>query len=177
MPTDAGNIGSASTARFNSIPDGVEIRMHNPRPWNTMPPPSNATGHVEARFIDDAGVEQTVRIRLFHYTEGRSVWGHCIETHQNHDRQVTVHPDYNGWRYVGPTIPSADMSAIVVWKWHDAPGELRAVSEHGGDEDWVALLPDEDTPSWMDSGGSFAICHLQIAPLGDGRFVAIGAHA
>lgn len=151
--------------------------MSNPRPWNPMPPPPHATGCVEARFVDDAGVEQTALVSLFHYFDGRSKWGHCTETYRTHGRQTTVHPDYTGWRYVGPAVPSPDLSAIVIWKWWDAPGELRALSEHGGDEDWVALLPDEDTPSWMESGGPFAVCRLQVEPLGDGRFVAIGAHA
>lgn len=142
-----------------------------------MPPPSHATGVVEARFVDEAGVEQAVRVSLFHYTDGRSLWGHCTETYRTHGRQTTVHPEYYGWRYVGPTIPTVDPAAIVVWPWWDAPGELRALSDHGGDEDWVALLPNEQVPSWMDSGTPFGCCRVQVEPLGDGRFVAIGAHA
>jgi len=30
---------------------------------------------------------------------------------------------------------------IRVWAWKDAPEELKALSQHGGDEDWLALLP------------------------------------
>lgn len=30
---------------------------------------------------------------------------------------------------------------ILVWDWEDAPPELKELSPHGGDEDWVALVP------------------------------------
>ena len=32
-------------------------------------------------------------------------------------------------------------SAIVVWRYADAPESLRALSPHGGDEDWLAVVP------------------------------------
>ncbi len=34
-----------------------------------------------------------------------------------------------------------DAPAITVWNWHDAPDDLRALSEHNGGESWVALVP------------------------------------
>lgn len=30
---------------------------------------------------------------------------------------------------------------VMLWDWDDAPPELKALSPHGGDEDWVALVP------------------------------------
>lgn len=30
---------------------------------------------------------------------------------------------------------------IRVWRFDDAPEELRDLSHHGGDEDWLALIP------------------------------------
>lgn len=30
---------------------------------------------------------------------------------------------------------------IKVWEWSDAPEEFRALSTHGGDEDWVVFVP------------------------------------
>ncbi len=34
---------------------------------------------------------------------------------------------------------SNNKSAILVWAWSDAPEEFRALSTHGGDEDWVIV--------------------------------------
>lgn len=39
------------------------------------------------------------------------------------------------------TTSILDAQAITVWNWHDAPEDLRALSEHGGGETWVALVP------------------------------------
>ena len=30
---------------------------------------------------------------------------------------------------------------ITIWRYQDAPPELRALSTHGGDEDWLAVVP------------------------------------
>lgn len=49
---------------------------------------------------------------------------------------------------VAPTTSSsADGAslAITVWAWDDAPEDLRALSPHGGDEDWIVVLP----PGWL----------------------------
>lgn len=32
-------------------------------------------------------------------------------------------------------------NAITVWRFGDAPADLQALSTHGGDEDWIALVP------------------------------------
>ena len=70
--------------------------------------------------------------------------------------------------------------AIKVWRWEDAPRKYRRLSEHGGDEDWVALLPagasDWYIP-WLEDGTSFGCCDVSRHPLPDGREVRIGAHA
>lgn len=71
---------------------------------------------------------------------------------------------------------------IKVWRWEDAPEELRALSTHGGDEDWVALLPpnyagEGEWIGWLESGTSFGCCDVSSHPLPDGSVVKIGAHA
>ena len=70
--------------------------------------------------------------------------------------------------------------AIQVWRFFDAPEQCQALSQHGGDEDWVALIPaallDEWMP-WMESGSAFGCCDVSIHELPDGRQVRIGAHA
>lgn len=43
--------------------------------------------------------------------------------------------------------------AILVWRFEDAPEVYRAMSTNGGDEDWIAFVPDalrEAWVSWMD---------------------------
>ena len=43
--------------------------------------------------------------------------------------------------------------AILIWHFEDAPKKLQELSEHGGDEDWVALIPKsfkENIPMFLD---------------------------
>jgi hypothetical protein len=69
---------------------------------------------------------------------------------------------------------------ILIWRFHDAPEEYRNLSEHGGDEDWIAVLPAAMAGAWipwLESGSSFGCCDVSEHPLPDGRKVLIGAHA
>jgi len=50
---------------------------------------------------------------------------------------------------------------IKVWKWESAPEELKALSHHGGDEDWVALVPSV----WANQYISWLGSHKLTAPL------------
>ena len=68
---------------------------------------------------------------------------------------------------------------ITVWRWEDAPEEFKALSTHGGDEDWVAFVPSflKDTYiGWMDEGSSFGCCSVSEHEVKNG-VVRIGAHA
>ncbi len=66
------------------------------------------------------------------------------------------------------------MDPILVWRYHEAPKEYRDLSEHEGDDDWLAVVPAGlDVPIWMDLGHY----DLQRTVLPDGRTVCIGAHA
>lgn len=70
--------------------------------------------------------------------------------------------------------------AIQVWKFHEAPEHLQKLSEHGGDEDWLALIPPhlkDDYLGWMDTGTQFGCCHVSEHRLEDGSVVRIGAHS
>lgn len=40
---------------------------------------------------------------------------------------------------------------MQVWDWNKAPDTLRALSPHGGDEDWIAEVPD-----YMENGAALA---------------------
>lgn len=68
---------------------------------------------------------------------------------------------------------------IMVWKFHDAPKELQSLSNHGGDEDWLALVPPYLAGAWIPwiDGGSFGVCDVSEHELPDGSVVFIGAHA
>ncbi len=68
---------------------------------------------------------------------------------------------------------------IKVWRWRDAPEDYRALSRHGGDEDWVALIPKGylgGPPEWAESGTPFGHCDVSQHFTNDGM-VLIGAHA
>lgn len=71
-------------------------------------------------------------------------------------------------------------SMIQVWRYWDAPEALRALSDHGGDEDWIVVVPAtlDDLVRWsrwiaqIDTGGE-----PQRVERSNGTVVYIGAHA
>lgn len=68
---------------------------------------------------------------------------------------------------------------IMVWPFGDAPQVYQDLSEHGGDEDWLALVPVElknHYIQWLETG-PFGWNEISEHPLEDGRVVYIGAHA
>jgi len=69
--------------------------------------------------------------------------------------------------------------AIQMWWFFDAPKEYRDLSGHGGDEDYLAFVPDGvDTPWWMDDvyQGGWAVCDVECHIVSGGT-VYITAHA
>lgn len=82
-----------------------------------------------------------------------------------------------------PVSSEAAHPAIHVWAWADAPQKLKDLSGHGGDEDWVALLPlgywppNSWPPLWMDEGTPFGRCSVSRHQMPGGWVVAIGAHS
>jgi hypothetical protein len=71
---------------------------------------------------------------------------------------------------------------IKVWSFYDAPEELQALSHHGGDEDWLAVVPPgyqngNHWIPWAESGTPFGCCNVQEIKREDGSYVLIGAHA
>lgn len=70
--------------------------------------------------------------------------------------------------------------AITVWRFHEAPPGLQALSPHGGDEDWLAVVPAsmaDDYIGWLESGSPFGCCDVSRHPRPDGSVVCIGAHS
>lgn len=37
---------------------------------------------------------------------------------------------------------------VILWKFRDAPTEYRLLSENGGDEDWLMLVPSDFITEW-----------------------------
>ena len=147
------------------------------REWSDGEPPPCGSGCVEGEYVEDGRVAYA-SLTLFHYAE-ESKWGHSTGDWRA-GTYKTHHPKYHRWRYAGPEVPTkvGQGKCILVWEWWEAPGELRALSPHGGDEDWVGLVPEDmNQPSWMHSGSSFGCCDVSEHQLEDGRWVYIGAHA
>ena len=75
-------------------------------------------------------------------------------------------------------MSSEENRMIKVWRFEDAPEKYKALSDHGGDEDWLAFVPetmkDRYIP-WMDDGSSFGCCRVSEHTV-DGGVVRIGAH-
>jgi hypothetical protein len=75
-------------------------------------------------------------------------------------------------------VSVADSPCYRVWRFHDAPEEMRALSYHGGDEDWIAHCPPgSEEPYWASEGSQFGCCSVSRHDLIDGSFVLIGAHS
>lgn len=68
---------------------------------------------------------------------------------------------------------------IKVWRFEDAPKELQELSPHGGDEDWLAVVPPGLADQWIGwiEIGYFGSCEVTSHPLPDGSVVRIGAHS
>jgi len=148
------------------------------REWSDAPPSPEASGCVEAEYVDERGMLAYAQVHRM-FPHGVETWGHITGSYRTEDLKYH-HPKYHRWRYVGPLVPSreAQGKAILVWKFYDAPGELRALSRHGGDEDYIGLVPDEvGQPPWMESGTAFGCCDVSEHRYEDGRLVFIGAHA
>lgn len=65
-----------------------------------------------------------------------------------------------------------------LWPFDDAPRALRDLSENGGDEDWILVVPKgEHTPVWAEEGGAFGCCTVEQHELPCGQRVLIGCHA
>lgn len=76
---------------------------------------------------------------------------------------------------------SKEKEAIWVWRFEDAPEEYRKMSNNGGDEDWLAVVPPSFLKElwipWLQEGSPFGVCDVQIYTLETGHQVYIGSHS
>lgn len=85
------------------------------------------------------------------------------------------------------TIEARRTIPILVWKFYDAPESLQTLSDNGGDEDWLAVVPEGyGYIGWIEGGSQFGCCgvqtvhHVTVMELPDtysGATVYIGSHA
>ena len=71
---------------------------------------------------------------------------------------------------------------ILVYRFHEAPAALQALSPHGGDEDWLAVIPPhlaETWIGWMEPGTSYGCCDVSEHPYPGkpGYLIRIGCHS
>lgn len=73
---------------------------------------------------------------------------------------------------------------LLIWPFSEAPAELQALSDNGGDEDWLAIISpalaeksNGEPPFFMFSLGFDTCLDPQVVRLGSGVLVVIGAHA
>lgn len=69
-------------------------------------------------------------------------------------------------------------TAIQVWRFMEAPADLRELSTNGGDEDWLALVPakfNDDYIGWL--GTDFGCFGVETHDLPTGDKVYIGCHS
>jgi len=111
---------------------------------------------------------------MHHYTDSVSAWIPNRVPYPENESYKTKR--VTRWRWAGPEVPLPDTS-IRIWAWVDAPGELRAFSDHGGDEDWVCLVPEDQVNDYLPFVDSLGVCRVSHHFLTDGRKVLIGAHA
>lgn len=94
-----------------------------------------------------------------------------------------LHDEYEyGIRHGRVEVEKRYEGALILWAFRDAPEELRALSEHGGDEDWLLLIPPKHADGyfpwaedcgWMGCAGVDEYAH----PTLEGWRVRIGAHS
>lgn len=68
---------------------------------------------------------------------------------------------------------------IRLWRWEDAPQELRDLSPHGGGEYWLALVPPKLVGEWTPWIDNLGVCRVttHLHPELQEYQVIIGAHA
>ena len=72
------------------------------------------------------------------------------------------------------------ITPMLIWAFHDAPEPLKALSENGGDEDWLVAIPKhyeeriKMEPLWVTYLGA---CDRDFIDVSDNYLVVIGSHA
>lgn len=160
--------------------------------WRLMPPKEEYSGCIEAT-VKENGDLRFVRPQIF-YTNSGPMWGFgqvkYIAGSENdyfgkYEIQKMVIADFQAWRFTGPMMPNrmehtALGTCFFVWEWRDAPGELKALSLLGENEDKVVLCPPgvllSSLPSWLQPHKFGSSRSSSKVSSSDDRLVIITAH-
>lgn len=71
---------------------------------------------------------------------------------------------------------------IAIWRFENAPGYLKDLSNNGGDEDWIAVLKkdfyDNHYIGFLEQGSPFGCCDVEKHTYdNEGLVILIGSHA
>lgn len=69
---------------------------------------------------------------------------------------------------------------ISIWAFQDAPKFLKDLCSQGGDEDWIACIPEshkETHIGFLEEGGAFGCCRVKEFRFANGATVKVGCHA
>ena len=78
---------------------------------------------------------------------------------------------------LGARARDEDRRRILVWPFRSAPKHYRDLSGSGGDEDWLAFVPEDVArPAWTFEGGAFGCCDVYEHAVSGGT-VLIGVHS
>jgi hypothetical protein len=70
------------------------------------------------------------------------------------------------------------LPAVEIWRFEDTRHDLQDLSTHGGDEDWIVILRDEDcSVAYQLEGGRFMNIDHWSRHEYNGDIIWIGAHA
>jgi hypothetical protein len=75
-----------------------------------------------------------------------------------------------------------EVKPIKIWRFEMAPKKYQNMSDHGGDEDWVAVIPRTSPLSYLripflHEGSAFGRCCVSEHQMPNGDTLLIGAHA
>lgn len=74
------------------------------------------------------------------------------------------------------------MDHIKVWRFVEAPKHYQNLSDNGGDEDWIAFVPqhildaEDGYIGWLQEGTSYGCCAVNEYVVDGGR-IFIGCHS
>jgi len=154
---------------------------------------------VRALIFDSADYDRVVllpagyKLSDFYFMESSEFnpsWKRTIMQLRDGGRLIVCgdHPEGAGEDTYDPTVPvDADTpnvtarDAVRVWRHGQEPSAWAGLTHLGGDEDWVAYVPERilvtDPLSWLQEGSSFGCFAVEQRAVGDGGVLFIGAHA
>ena len=121
-------------------------------------------------------IQQDIEARA---VTGEQKYGERLMPHNGRDAQIDKYQEMLDMVMYERQRLEEKAKTIQVWKWEDAPQAFRKLSQHGGDEDWVAFVPQalkDETIWWMEEGTPFGVCDVYSYPV-EGGIIRIGAHA